>query len=43
MRIISKGETIEEEGVLLTLEEYNQVLLDKQILDEMEKLMETSK
>lgn len=43
MRIISKGETINEDGVLLTLEEYNQVLLDKQILDEMEQLMEASK
>lgn len=43
MRIISKGETVHEDGVLLTLEEYNQVLLEKQILDEMEQLMETSK
>ena len=43
MKLISKGEKTPHEGILLTLEEYNQVLLDKQILDEMEELIETSK
>lgn len=38
MEIISKGEKTPHDGVLLTLEEYNQVLIEKHILDQMEKL-----
>lgn len=38
MKIISKDEPVPYDGVLLTLEEYNKVLLEKSILDDMEKL-----
>ena len=38
MEIISKGETTPYDGVLMTLEEYNQVLIEKHILDQMEEL-----
>lgn len=40
MRTISKGETSEIDGIILTLSEYEKIMKDKSIIEELAKLID---